>query len=110
MTPQEEDSKIDSYERQRRLRLLQAGLGLVAVFVAISFNVLYTGYSNQRDDQRWCSLMVSLDDRYQALPKENVSPDAAKFAAQIHQLRRDFKCAETTAPPVPSQRPSPTRS
>lgn len=100
---------VDQMERQRNLRLLQAGFGLVAIFIAVCVNILYSSYTNEKNDQRWCSLMVSLDDRYQSLPKENLNPDAARFAAQIHQLRRDFKCAATrVSSPAPSQAPSKT--
>lgn len=75
---------------------------LVSVVVLFSFQILYTNYSNRKSDQRWCDLMVGLDDRYQALDTKD--PDAIKFRNDVHKLRGSLQCP----PAGPPQDKSPT--
>jgi hypothetical protein len=83
--------EIVQVERQRNTRIFQGVLALVGVLIVVSLNFWYTAHSQNQNDQKWCSLMVSLDDRYQALPQD-ANPDAKIFAQQVHALRRDLHC------------------
>lgn len=110
MTEEEATETVRVYERQRNTRLLQAAMAFVGLAILIGGAVLWQVHRERVADQRWCSLMVSLDDRYQALPRDNISPDALKFAEQIHTLRQELHCPRTrvTTPPgpLPSSAPS----
>ena len=92
MTP--EEKKI---RKRADTRITQSLIALVGVLIAISFNFWYTAHSQDQNDKRWCALMVSLDNRYQALPQD-ANADAKVFAAQIHVLRQDFHCPKGTTP------------
>lgn len=57
------------------------------------------------NDQRWCSLLVQLDDSY----RENygrLTPTGKAVADQIHSLRGQFGCGIT--PPLSSPGPRPS--
>lgn len=105
-----EGDKLAEYERQRRFRLLQAGLGLIAIFIAISVNMLYTSYTNQKNDQRWCDMISGLDDNYKLARPGTLEPRQETFAQQVHALREGLHCKPTIVPPAPSQAPSPRGS
>lgn len=97
MTEEERvEREIDrDIQRQRNTRILQAVLALVGVLIVVSFNFWFTIYSQDQNNQKWCKLMVTLDDRNQRLPP-NPDPDAQLFAAQVHDLRQGLKCSGTT--------------
>lgn len=89
-------------------RVTQTLLALLGVLIAVSFNFWYTAHVNEQNDKRWCSLMVNLDNRYQALPPGNIDPAAKEFADNIHDLRKDFHCMSTpifVTTPSPSPNP-----
>lgn len=88
-------------EKRRMTLAGRALLALLGVLIAMSLNVWFTIYYQQQQNHKWCSLMVSLDDRYQALPPSS-DPAARQFAAQIHTLRNDLNCPTTR----PKARPS----
>lgn len=59
--------------------------------------VWYTNWSiGQQDkaeranDQRWCQLLTTLDDAYQAAPPQTET--GRRLAADIHRLRADLGC------------------
>lgn len=59
--------------------------------------VLYTNWSiSQQDkaeranDQRWCKLLTTLDEAYQATPPQ--TPTGQRLAADIHNLRAELGC------------------
>lgn len=106
MTEEEVNTRINEFETKRNKRILQAIMGLVGVLIVVTFNFWYTAYSNEQDDQKWCALMVSLDDRYQELPS-TADADARLFAAQVHVLRQDLHCSPSS---VPSVSPAPSGS
>jgi hypothetical protein len=82
--------------RQKKMRILEALVGLVVLGALISFTIWYTAHVQAKGDQRWCTFMVPLDQRYQSLvttddPKPD--PDAAEFAARLHYLvNHDLNC------------------
>lgn len=101
--------KVAEMEQQRSTRLLSAGLALVGILVALSINLFYTKYTQQQSDRRWCALIVSLDDRYRAIP--NPAPEATAFQRRIHDLRQGLGCKDTTIvvpPPPPARSSAPT--
>jgi hypothetical protein len=97
---------IKKYEVQRNTRIIQAVIGLVGVVFVVSLNFWYTAHSQDVNNQKWCSLMTSLDDRYQSLPRD-AAPEAKQFAIQIHDLREGFHCAHTVPPVTPAPDRSP---
>jgi hypothetical protein len=59
--------------------------------------VVYTNWSiHQQDraeranDQRWCKLLTTLDEAYQATPPQ--TPTGQRLAADIHKLRQELGC------------------
>lgn len=108
MTEEEATEKVDAYERQRNTRLLQAATAFVGLAVLIGVVVLWQIHREHVADQRWCSLMISLDDRYQAIPPGNISPDAQRFAEQIHELRQELHCPRSKVKPSPLPSSVPT--
>jgi len=59
--------------------------------------VLYTNRTvSQQDkaeranDQRWCKLLTTLDEAYQATPPQ--TPTGQRVAADIHNLRAELGC------------------
>lgn len=96
------DEEVRRFESQRNARILQAVMALISLTVLVGITLGYVAYSQYKADQRWCSLMVSLDDRYQALPKDGRNLDAERFAAQVHALRRDLHCPPTSGQVIPS--------
>lgn len=53
--------------------------------------MLYANSVDRKSNQAWCELIVSLDERYQALPAD-APPEAAEFAAEIRALRGRLDC------------------
>lgn len=77
-------------ERQRRARFLESFIGLVVLGALISFTIWYTGWSQAKSDERWCDLMLPLDQRQQKIV--NPTPDQAEFAARMHRLVGKLNC------------------
>lgn len=101
------DAKLKAYERQRSSRVLMAGTGLLAVFVALVLNTLYISYAIRQNDQRWCDLITGLDDNYRAIPAPARSPRVERFTRQISELRKGLHCSPPG--PLPAVSPSDTR-
>lgn len=97
MTEEEKvEREIDrEIQRKRNTRILQAVLGIFGVFIVVSLNFWFTIYYQQQQNQKWCSLIVTLDDRNQRLPP-SADPDARLFASQMHDLRAGLHCPLTT--------------
>jgi hypothetical protein len=87
--------------RRNNFRVLITGL--LAFMLLVSFNIWYTNYVQRQSDQRWCELIPSLDDRYQALNTED--PEAIRFRGQVNRIRKSLPCEKT-----PSQTPLPAVS
>lgn len=60
-------------------------LSVVAIGVG---NIVYTQHVQQTADERWCTLLTTLDTNN---PPAR-TPHAIKVQQQIHQLRRDLGC------------------
>jgi hypothetical protein len=110
----ERDVVAEKYEYQRNTRIMQAIMALIGLAVLVGVNLWYSHYVQVQADKRWCALMVSLDDRYQAIPRGSMNADALRFADQIHVLRADFHCPKSSVvvvpTPSPSVRPTPQQS
>jgi hypothetical protein len=106
------DQVVEDYENRRNARLLQIGMGLLGILVLGVSLFFYIAHEQQESDQRWCSLMASLDDRYQALPRNRLDAEGREFADKIHVLRQQLHCGPSDLPsPLPSAAPeTPARS
>ncbi len=73
-------------------------LAIVGSMLLLSLaGVWYTNWSvSQQDkseranDQRWCKLLTTLDEAYQATPPQ--TPTGQRVAADIHNLRAELGC------------------
>lgn len=67
---------------------------LAAVFVSVLLiaggTVLYVDWTNRRNDARWCSLLVPLDEAYSTTPPQTQT--GKDVAAAIHRLRQQHGC------------------
>jgi hypothetical protein len=88
----------DESERQRKARITEAIIGLVALGLLISFTIWYSAWTQANADKRWCSFLVPLDQRYQKLLEPTagqppVSEDSKEFARRLHLLvDKEFNC------------------
>lgn len=64
-----------------------------AVFVSLSAAERATGRTVAENSQKWCELLTTLDEAYNAMPQSRPQTELGKrVAASIHQLRVDFNC------------------
>jgi hypothetical protein len=78
-------------ERLIRQMVVLVAVALFAMLVSVGASIAYMRHNASEADQRWCALMVGLDDRYQKLPSD-ADPEARKFAGQVHTLRTRLGC------------------
>lgn len=83
--------------KNHRLTLAYALTGLfVVMIVAIVGGALFmkaTAVNATREsEQKWCAMVVTLDNAYQESPPQN--PTGKKVAAEIARLRHDFRCKD----------------
>jgi hypothetical protein len=65
----------------------------IAFVLLLIMMILYIDYSNRHNDERWCKLMSSLDDRQQQIKNDpKVSADQREFIDNIHELRQSLGC------------------
>lgn len=48
--------------------------------------------AERKADQRWCKLLVPLDDSYQSNPNIQATDIGRRVAAAIHEIRRETDC------------------
>jgi len=77
-------------------------VSLVLVAVAMVF---YINYVQRQSDQRWCSVMATLDDAYSS--GTPTTPIGVKLARDIKTRHRELHCPRPTPTPLPA--PGPTR-
>lgn len=66
---------------------------VVAILVVTFSGIWYTNYISHKNDQRWCSLLQSVDEAYeQVRDNPNASPAGKHIAEEFHKLRVDFSC------------------
>ena len=65
-------------------------VAFVACMAVAAGSVAYTAHVQQRNDQRWCSLLTQLTDAQRASPPPTASGRA--FAVELEKLRREFHC------------------
>lgn len=71
---------------------------LFAVLVSVTFfNVSYTNQvdkesdrDNRQNDQKWCTLLITMDDAYKANPPQTAT--GRKLATDISSLRTGLGC------------------
>jgi hypothetical protein len=63
---------------------------MVTAFVLAGTGFWYTNHVQRQGDQRWCDLLVTMDDAYSAgTPTTEIG---RKIAALMRKLRADFDC------------------
>lgn len=66
---------------------------LLTVFLVLGTSIWYANHVRSVSDQRWCTLMISLDNRQQKLKNGPViTADQLEFINNIHNLRSDLGC------------------
>lgn len=82
----------------RRDLVRTLAVSVVTILIVLGISIWYAGHVRSQADKVWCSLIVSLDDRYQKLLQApaQTNPDQQRsireFAAQMHQLKSDLGC------------------
>lgn len=70
---------------------------LAIASLSLTFAILSSliGYVvDRRSDQRWCSIVTTMDETWRAQPPPTSS--GRKLAAEIAQLRKEFNCKEAS--------------
>lgn len=67
---------------------------LLSLLLMAGFVVVYTGYTRERDDQRWCGLFAALD----PAAEPPTTDRGAEVQRLIRQLRADFDCRGKDTP------------
>lgn len=62
-----------------------------AIVVAIS-GVIYTGISNQRNNQQWCEFLTPIKQAVAATPPKNEFGE--KIGKAVSNLHKNFECGE----------------
>lgn len=75
----------------RALSLWSVVIVLVASLVTGGVSIIVSSVNNTEQDQRWCSLMSTLDDAYMENPP--ATEPGRRVAEQIHQLRSELGCS-----------------
>lgn len=65
-------------------------VAFLACMAVAAGSVAYTAYAQQRNDRRWCSLLIQLTDAQRQTPPPTAS--GKKFAAELERLRTEFHC------------------
>jgi hypothetical protein len=63
---------------------------VVPFLLLLAVSMLYTNFVQRQADQRWCALVVSVDDAYLATPPQ--TPVGEQIAEAMHQLRQELDC------------------
>lgn len=64
----------------------------LSIVVAIGALLQYVNYVNNKNDERWCQLLVTLDIAYAA--NRPTTPVGISVANAIHILREELKCSQ----------------
>jgi hypothetical protein len=83
-------AKISTKARLPRKILYGLIVSYVSALAIAGMSIQYSNYVNTESNQRWCDLLVLLDDTYSATPSQNET--RKRVAAEIHRLRIDFEC------------------
>lgn len=68
---------------------------IIAVTIAccsalLVFNIVYVGHVSKVNNQKWCTLVVTLDDNYKSNPP--VTDLGTTIAGSFKDLRNEFGC------------------
>ena len=82
-----------SEQVQTRRRIIWTGLAVfLSVVVSIGALLQYVSYVNNKNDERWCQLLVTLDTAYTA--NQPTTPVGISIANAIHLLRIELHCSQ----------------
>ena len=77
-------------DTSRKVAAYAIGLGVISTMLAVGVNISYTKHSVTTSDQKWCSLLLTLDEAYGKTPP--TSETGRKVADEIHRLRVSNRC------------------
>jgi len=69
-------------------------VAFLACMAVAAGSVAYTAHSQQRNDQRWCALLVDLTDAQRLTPPTTAA--GVRFAAELERLRAEFHCRRSS--------------
>lgn len=85
-----QEVRRDTRRREKRAPfILLLGVILLSIILTGCLAIVYTGYSQQRSDRRWCDLLHTLNAPGQPAPE---SERGKQIQRQLRQLERDFHC------------------
>lgn len=61
-----------------------------SIIIMAVVGITYTGQSIEKNNQKWCDLLTTLDSTYTSLPP--TSELGRKVARSIHNLKEDYGC------------------
>lgn len=64
-------------------------------FAMVIGGILYTNHVAAENARKWCNLLVTLDEAYQANPPP--SAIGKRVASDIHNLRTDLRCVRKSS-------------
>lgn len=77
----------------RRDLVKTIAVSMVTIMIVLGLSIWYAGHVRSVGDGRWCTLMVSLDNRQQNLKNQpGVTKDQREFIDNIHNLRNQLGC------------------
>jgi hypothetical protein len=65
-------------------------MSFICLAVMSAAAIQWAGYVDRRSNQRWCGIVVLLDNRNIAHPPPTT--DGKLFATKLHQIRTEFDC------------------
>jgi hypothetical protein len=68
-------------------------MSVITILIVLGISIWYAGHVRSVSDQRWCTLMVSLDDRQQQIKNApGTTKEQRQFIDNVHNLRADLGC------------------
>ena len=84
---------------EHQIRVWYAVLALVISCLLIAFvSVWYTHWVDDKANQRWCALMVTLDEAYKEVPP--TTPASKNVAREVAILRETLGCQDWHKGPI----------
>jgi len=65
-------------------------IAYVCLFAVAFISIQYANYAVRTSNQKWCSMITSLDDTYREQPP--ATNLGRKLARDFNELRREFEC------------------
>lgn len=88
----------ESPKKKRRVNITPGAkwgllISYVSAFLVGLAAIQYANYVNNHNNQRWCSVLVAIDDAYaDASNNPNISKAGRHIGEEFHRLRIEFQC------------------